>query len=169
MKSSWILVGLGGLSFSCGGLFTCMGLVQLFNPTPSQAKEEVAILTGVFGGLPMMAGAVLLSVVVVSVLLERRRLRRLGWLRGRDRFTLAELAQKQGWKVEEARPRVEAFLRAHPELDFVFHPGAGEYLRASRAVEGARVVRECASCGGRTQLVLMPGEAAACPHCGAGL
>lgn len=169
MKPRWGAIGAGCMALACGGFVSCTALVQLVHPDPAQPREEVAILAVVFGGLPALVGLVLLAGVGVTWLRSRSRSKGLAWLRGRDRFTLAEFAAIEGIHFDDVRARLDTLLRDHAELDFVFHPGAGAYLRRSQAAAGARVVDSCANCGARADVLLLPGEVFACAHCGAGL
>jgi hypothetical protein len=160
------LLGCGALSFAWGAFFSCVGVGMIVSPTDGAERLDGVFAGGLFGGLPMIFGTVLLVVGIVLHVRERREARALTWLRTRDRFTVDEFAQAHGLGPAAAETRLYALLGLPRSPPFVFHRSRREYLRRGALTSGGRTVERCPACGARVGMLLLTGESGDCPQCG---
>lgn len=91
-----------------------------------------------------------------------------GFIRSRDSFSMAELANAIGLEENIARRKVLSMIQDH-SLDLVFDSDTERYMRRDK-LAALKVVESCGSCG---SMIAMSKQAehqlVNCPYCGGGL
>ncbi len=163
------LLGCGGLLLLWGLFMSCAGVGMVLAPAKGAARTDGIAPGIVLGLLPGALGLLLVSVGLFLAWQDRRAARELAWLRTRDRFRPDEFAAAFGRDPSSAEARIYALLDRPDAPALVYHRATREFLQRATLGAGARFVERCPACGSVQRALVLPGEAAACSHCAAGV
>lgn len=159
----------GAIFLALAAMFGFLAVFMYLDPVEGKTAFQSLIPGLFFGAVCLVPGFWLYSSAKKAQRQRDFEERLLGYVRGFDRFSSAELAEKIGHTEMEVEGHI-ARLSARTDIELVFHRPDRTWYHLNRVADEDDVVRNCKSCGADvgTQLVFK-NETVACTYCGKSL